>query len=264
MSCCLTPGFHERFDSRIFDSHCSFLCFSHTLHVLFFYSWFYDAPLSYLGLGQVDTLGNFLKKPPNSKDPAYQTVSILRGDPAAPPSKIICSSLRRALSTIAGGFRDRLSRHPEDKILIIPSLQEISRNPDTLSITPAHTPVTASWIDKTSKICDFQQVFSTQVDMSLHVGNKPIDTNGLKRMEEYCDYIFTLEEDHVICGGHSIWFRSFFRTYLPTTIDHAAKKKKIVNCGIVAMTLCKAKTLDKGDKYMIDPQSIQVVFGGFT
>merc|ERR1712232_1209981 len=84
------------------------------------------------------------------------------------------------------------------KILILPSLQEISRNPDTLSITPAHTPVSASWIDKTSKICDFQQVFSTQVDMSLHTGNKPIDTNGLKRMLNFCDHIFHLEEDHII------------------------------------------------------------------
>ena len=226
-------------------------------------SWFYDAPLSNLGLAQVDELGKFLKKPPRSKDPEFQTLSILRGDPSAPPSKILCSSLRRAISTMAGGFRDRLSRHPEEKILIVPSLQEISRNPDTLSITPAHTPVTASWIEKSSKICDFSFVFSRQVDMSLHNGNKPIDTNGLIRMTDFCDYVFTLKEDYIIAGGHSIWFRSFFRTYVPYAIDHVCKTRKIVNCGVVSLTLMKTMTDGGVCCYMIDPQSIKVVHGGF-
>jgi hypothetical protein len=168
---------------------------------------------------------------------------------------------------MAGGFRNRLvassSSTGKEQILIIPSLQEISRNPDTLSLTPAHTAVTASWIEKSSKVCDFEQVFGTQVDMSLHTGNKPIGTNGLIRMNEFCDYVFTdIKEEHIIVGGHSIWFRSFFRTYLPYTIDHVAKTRKVVNCGIVALTLLKASTPD-GDKYMIDPQSVKVVHGGF-
>ena len=238
-------------------------------------SWFYDSPLSLLGLSQCNELGNFLKKPPRSKDPEFLTISILRGDPSAPPSKIICSSLRRAISTMAAGFRDRLSRHPEEKILIVPSLQEISRNPDTLSITPAHTPVTASWIETNSKICDFAFVLRHQVDTSLHSGNKPISTNGLIRMTDFCDYVFALKEDHIICGGHSIWFRSFFRTFLPNTIDHVSKTRKVVNCGIVAVTLMKATvststtmtTTTSGSSgkccYMIDPQSIKVVHGGF-
>jgi hypothetical protein len=166
---------------------------------------------------------------------------------------------------MAAGFRDRLSRHPEDKILIVPSLQEISRNPDTLSITPAHTSVTASWMETSSKqkICDFSFIFRHQVDMSLHNGNKPIATNGLIRMTDFCDYVFSLKEDHVICGGHSIWFRSFFRTFLPNTIDHVSKTRKVVNCGVVALTLMKATTADGKCCYMIDPQSIKVVHGGF-
>lgn len=213
----------------------------------------------------MEELEKFLKNQPqtSSKDPQSEVISILRADPSAPSSKIVSSSLRRAISTIAGGFRDRLSRNPQEKILILPSLQEISRNPDTLSITPAHTLVSASWIDKTSKICDFQQIFSSQLDMSLHTGNKPIDTNGLKRMMDFCDYVFNLEEEHIIVGGHSIWFRSFFRTFLPYTIDHKSKQRKLKNCGVVAVTLMKAST-EQEDKYMIDPQSINVVFGGFT
>ena len=51
-------------------------------------------------------------------------LAILRADPGAPKSKILCSSLRRAVSTIAGGFKDRFARRPVDKILILPALQE--------------------------------------------------------------------------------------------------------------------------------------------
>jgi hypothetical protein len=87
-------------------------------------SWFYDSPISYLGLGQVDELAKFLKETPVDEAEA-QHLAVLRADPGAPPSKIVCSSLRRAVSTIAAGFRDRLTRRRQEKILIIPSLQEI-------------------------------------------------------------------------------------------------------------------------------------------
>jgi hypothetical protein len=89
-------------------------------------SWFYDAPCSNLGLSQADELAKFLKKAPSKSQADF--VSILRADPGAPPSRILCSNLRRALSTVAAGFRDRFRRHPEDKILIVPSLQEIRQD----------------------------------------------------------------------------------------------------------------------------------------
>jgi len=228
-------------------------------------SWFYDSPMSYLGQSQVEELAKFMSQANNSNPPIDEKhLAVLRGDPSAPPSAIVCSSLRRALSTMAAAFRDRFSRRPEDKILIVPSLQEISRNPDTLSITPAFTEVKASWIDRESKICDFQAIFTKQVDVSLHAGNKPINTNGLLRMTEFCDYCFSsaVKEDHIIAGGHSIYFRSFFRTFLPYGEDHISKKNKIINAGVVAFDLIKASTPD-GDKYMVDPKSISVIFGGF-
>lgn len=71
----------------------------------------------------MDELAKFLRKTPTTAE--ADLVSILRADPGAPPSKILCSNLRRAISTIAAGFRDRLERRPDDKILIVPSLQEI-------------------------------------------------------------------------------------------------------------------------------------------
>jgi hypothetical protein len=226
-------------------------------------SWFYDAPLSHLGLTQVEELANFLSSTPVD-GPEAEHLKVLRADPGAPSSKILCSSLRRATSTLAGGFRDRLARRPDDKILVITALQEISRNPDTLSITPAHTPIQASWIEKTSKVCDFQDIFNTQTDMSLHVGNKPLNTNGLKRMLDFCEFVYSpsVKEDFVIVGGHSIWFRNFFQMFLPYSVHHVSKNKKIVNGGIVTFDLMKAETR-RGPSYMVDPKTIRVVYGGF-
>ena len=116
-------------------------------------------------------------------DKVAQHVALLNGNPEAPASKIVCSNLRRAVTTIGtkyshcialayiihcinstdilyediqlaytsifpsfifiishlstkvGGFKDRLARNNNrEKILIVPSLQEISRNPDTVCI----------------------------------------------------------------------------------------------------------------------------------
>eukprot|EP00538_Stauroneis_constricta_P011492 CAMPEP_0119557350 /NCGR_PEP_ID=MMETSP1352-20130426/9043_1 /TAXON_ID=265584 /ORGANISM="Stauroneis constricta, Strain CCMP1120" /LENGTH=367 /DNA_ID=CAMNT_0007604445 /DNA_START=140 /DNA_END=1246 /DNA_ORIENTATION=- len=227
-------------------------------------SWFYDSPISFLGLGQVEELAKFLKtKGVNETEQKH--LGILRADPGSPPSKIVCSSLRRAVSTVAAGFRDRLARRLQEKILIVPALQEISRNPDALSITPAHTPIRASFIEKSSTVCNFQDIFLNQVDMSLHYGNKPVNTNGLKRMLEFCDFLFTpsVKEKHVIVGGHSIWFRSFFQAFLPQDFDHDSKKKKVINGGIVKFDLLKASA-DAGTAFMIDQNSIEVVYGGFN
>lgn len=232
-------------------------------------SWFYDAPTSTLGLNQVQDLSQFFKSTntttDSNNDKVAQHVAVLKASPDAPPSKLLSSNLRRAVSTMAGGFKTRLARRPHEKILIVPSLQEISRNPDTLSITPAHMSIQASWIDKTSTICNFQSTFTNQVDMSLHLGNKPIGTNGLKRMREFCNFVFSssVKEEYIIVGGHSIWFRSFFRTFLPYKSDHVGKTKKVVNCGVVAFTLLKVVRKSGQPTYMIDPNSVDVVYGGF-
>lgn len=231
-------------------------------------SWFYDAPLSELGLGQVSALGTYLARKPLVDDgtPESAMLALLRGDPGAPSSRLVSSNLRRALSTVAAGFAERLARRPNDDILVLPCLQEISRNPDTLSITPPHTHVTPSWIEQQgSTLCDFTRTYRERCDMSAHTGNKPPDTNGLKRMSEFCRYAFD-DDDHaaIVCGGHSIWFRSFFQTFLPYQDHHRAKTHKIVNAGTVSFTLLRTETEQNRAVYMIDPQSVLVVYGGFS
>lgn len=209
----------------------------------------------------------------------------------APKSKLIASNLRRAVSTIIGGFHERmqvqnqsLSYHCTEKILIVPSLQEISSNPDTLCITPPNTTIQASWLEQQPAIsssssksssssssaikCNYQHIYNTQTDMSLHMGNKPLlTTNGYKRIMEFCHFLFStssiIHEDYIIVGGHSLWFRSFFRLLLPYHISHVAKEKKIVNGGIVVFDLLMKNDSFGTPRYMIDPQSIQTIYGGF-
>ena len=228
-------------------------------------SWFYDSPLSHLGLNQVKQLSNFLRTSREKESKESPIIRIMRGDKDAPASKLVSSNLRRAISTMAAAFHDRLQATPADNILILPSLQEISRNPDTLSLSPPFTPVLASWIEKQRKdVCDFDTILAKRVDVRLNSGNKPISTNGLKRMLEFCDSVFSssMKEEYVIVGGHSIWFRSFFKTFLPSTSMHVSKRRKIVNAGCVSFTLLSAEVGGK-THYMIDETSIQVIYGGF-
>jgi hypothetical protein len=83
-------------------------------------------------------------------------------------------------------------------------------------------------------------------------------------MKMFCDYLFSpsVKEGYVIVGGHSLWFRCFFQTFLPYTFGHMCKQKKMVNGGVVAFDLLKANT-KSGPKYMIDSESIVTVYGGF-
>lgn len=230
-------------------------------------SWFYDAPLSTLGLEQVEDLAKFLKQNPDNANSSLnedekKILRIMRADDNAPPSVIVSSSLRRSISTIIAAFQNRL-RRTEESVLVLPSLQEISRNPDTLSLTPARTVVTPSWLDESYDLCDFGSMFSSQVDMKYHIGNKPIDTNGYRRMREFCHVIFSdMNEDNIIVGGHSIWFRSFFKQFLPNHSIHMSKNKKIVNCGAVSFELCK--TMGDGmEQFLIEESTIRVIYGGF-
>ena len=212
---------------------------------------------------------------------AYQRhLTILRSDMGAPKSKLMASNLRRAVSTIIGGFQERWRQQHSrrhDKILIVPCLQEISSNPDTLCITPPHTTIQASWLEQqqsstssssaTKVQCHYPHWYQTQTDMSLHTGNKPLFTNGYQRMMEFCHFLFakssSIPEDYIIVGGHSLWFRSFFRLLLPYDVAHVAKEKKIVNGGIVVFDLCMTVDPSGTPRYMIDPTSIQTIYGGF-
>jgi hypothetical protein len=227
-------------------------------------SWFFDAPLSDKGRLQAEGVLQFLQQ-----DTAYltpkevQMITKMRGgdESGACSAQLVSSNLRRAIATMAIGFKERLdANYEKDNILILPALQEISRNPDALSITPPFGAVAPSWTDPHF----MKEIYGNQIDTSKHTGNKSVKSNGLKRMEEFCRIAFgEIEKESIICGGHSLWFRSFFRTYLPHSSNHVGKKKKIVNGGVVGFTLQRIETSKGKYEHLIDPNSIVVLHRGF-
>jgi len=245
-------------------------------------SWFFDSPLSAKGVRQAIDLRRFLAKAEHAPTAKKEIIDLMTGrtkvrgtavgqisidnDAKASPAAQLCSSsLRRAISTVAIGFQDRMAKEMKhDSILILPCLQEISRNPDALSITPPRGEVVPSWTDKDIPGFDYKRIFETQVETKLHNGNKAVNSNGLKRMNEFCAIAFDqIEKDTIIVGGHSLWFRSFFRMFLPHKFVHICKKKKLINGGVASFTLCKV-TADGGDEhFMIDSETVGVIHGRF-
>jgi broad specificity phosphatase PhoE len=224
-------------------------------------SWFYDSPLSEKGLSQAQALFRFLAEPMEYKTPKEQElIKIMLGET---PSQLLSSNLRRAISTMAVGFQARLQKKIKgDNIMVLSELQEISRNPDALTVLNGKgSEIKSAWTDPPF----LADIFKHQTDTSLHAGNKPVDSNGLKRMQAFCDLIFSesIQKDAVVVAGHSLWFRSFFQTYMPHTVEHIAKKKKMVNGACVGLVLMRVKTKDGTFQYMIDPKSITVLYGGF-
>ena len=70
----------------------------------------------------------------------------------------------------------------------------------------------------------------------------------------------------IIVGGHSLWFKEFFKAFLD---DEAAKtataaRRKIVNCGVVGFTLQHTKHPTHGEMFRIEPDSIESIYGGFA
>jgi len=83
-------------------------------------------------------------------------------------------------------------------------------------------------------------------------------------MHEFAEWCFheVDESTTVIAGGHSLYFKSFFNTFLPHHVNHIGKKNKIHNSGVVGLTLRRAVVNDKL-VYCIDPDSISNIYLGW-
>lgn len=240
-------------------------------------SWFFDSALSGKGVRQSEGLRKFLKKEKmrlgsnanggNREEKAVQL--LLAIGESTPSSQVVSSNLRRAISTAAIGLSDRFASSTaksakEDSIVLLPCLQEISRNPDALSILPPCGVAHPTWCDTNIPGIPVS-AFSSLIDTKFHGGNKSLKSNGLIRLNQFCADIFDeskLPKSTIIAAGHSLFFRSFFQVFLPREVEHIGKKKKIVNGGVVMCTLREA-TVGSKKEYMIDPSSVVVVYGGF-
>jgi len=252
-------------------------------------SWFYDSALSAKGVSQAEGMRQFLKKEKmklgsgssggsgtNREEHAIKLLLALGdegGASSSVSSHVVSSNLRRAISTAAITLADRFAlNHKDDEIILLPSLQEISFNPDALSILPPRGVVHPTWCDTNiAGLSSKKKSFASMVNTTYHTGNKTLDSNGLLRLQQFCADVFDdtkLPKSNIIAVGHSLFFRSFFRVYLPRGVEHIAKEKKLVNGGSVMVTLREVTIMDGEKKkltkeYMIDPTSIVVVYGGF-
>eukprot|EP01084_Bolivina_argentea_P267001 453082_1 len=224
---------------------------------------FFDSPLSEAGLKQTQELTRFLSKPnPVPNAAVDEVVAILRGDNGHAGSSILTTSnLRRSIATCLICLWDRLNTTNE-KIHVLSCLQEITLNIDGMSLLEEkETPDggVADALQGGEKTDCF--------DATHNKGTKPLNGNGINRMYEFCSWAYNRNEETIICSGHSYYFREFFRTFLPKDVDHIAKTKKMVNCGVVAFDLVKGVDSSVGGvkktMYRIVPDSITNIYGGY-
>ena len=229
------------------------------------FSIFFDTPLNHEGLQQAKDLAKFLEAGVTSDNPAVaDVISVLRGD-APQDSLIVSSNLRRALATVAIGLWRRLDKTRE-KILIHSACQEISRNVDCVaSAAPGTTPhMEGPDSGEAPKLMAHGPTYAADkiFDPAYNSGQKPLNERGIERLQYFAEWVFTRPEHTVIVGGHSLWFRNFFKAFLAANDNHPGKSCKMVNGGVVAFTLNIGKT-DNGHVHWIEPNSIVTVHGGF-
>ncbi len=143
-------------------------------------------------------------------------------------------------------------------------MQEISPNVDTIALSKAKDVADLPFV-RLTKHCNSSTRANIKdvYDASESFGNKTYSFNGIKRLRAFNEWVFKRDESIIIVGGHSIWFRSFFQTFLPFSSTHDAKKKKIVNSGVVAFELSSVQDTDGSYIYRIAPESVLTLHGGF-
>lgn len=247
-------------------------------------SFFVDAPLSDRGLEQVEELRKFLNKvnDPFLTDAEVEAlrskhVDVLRadakkGEKLSKKSIIVTSNLRRAAHTAAIAFMDRFERTKE-KLFVNDALQEMARNVDAFALAGEafdavpYTGITNVAKDKGTLKSIVEE--TVKFDVESNAGNKGIGRRGATDCLRFAHWATSpsavpKECEAIIATGHSIYFKEFFKLFLPSASEHDAKTKKIVNCGVIAFELKKYEHEKKGVFYSIDEKSIETVYGGFV
>jgi len=215
----------------------------------------YDSPLNEEGLKQARELNEVLEALTESDD---ARAALDR------EASILCSSnLRRAAQTVALGLQSRLEANPDERVHCLSALQEISTNVDTLSVTPAlRAPQHLKGVPS-------HLASPERWESSGNSGNKLLRGTGLQRMQAFSEWAFKRPEAAVVVGGHSLFFRSFFREFLPAGANPGdARGSKIANGGVVAFTLERGTVVGAGDEldqvqYRVIPESVTEVHLGF-
>ncbi|CAJ1361139.1 unnamed protein product [Effrenium voratum] len=238
---------------------------------------FYDSPLNDVGMKQGwDLLAFLASQPAGCREPGTchkaveqlqpeDIVSIILGD--AGESLVASSILRRAVSTALIALSPRLlkSTFAKDRVHLMTSLQEISRNVDTLAISRARSlPKCPPDEAKMKNMGDLMSHwYKTRLDHRQHLGNKTLGMKADKRQKQFVKWVFDQKDiDCIVVAGHSLWFREFFKSFMPKSSTHVAKTTKMVNCGVVAFDLYRSE--QHGTEIIrIPPEGIKEIYGGF-
>lgn len=225
---------------------------------------FLDSPLSEVGLAQARALrerferdAELRRRGEGEPDATMDCVLGVRGK-----CVIASSNLRRAVHTTVHALWCRLANGgASERVVIHSALQEVARNVDTYALASKKgelvpTPTLAKELGVAA--IDARALF----DASRNAGQKPIGRAASDSMREFVAWAMNQDADVVVAGGHSIWFREFFKTYLPFDSECPGKKKKIVNCGVVAFDLTFGVHPAHGEMYAVE--NVREIYGGFS
>eukprot|EP00917_Polyrhabdina_sp_WS-2016_P011018 GHVP01024168.1.p1 GENE.GHVP01024168.1~~GHVP01024168.1.p1 ORF type:complete len:401 (-),score=58.00 GHVP01024168.1:906-2108(-) len=258
----------------------------------------YDSPLSDVGLSQSLALAKQLDEKINKESTISfweksltdknQKNASLRTAGSSPKVIYVSSQLRRAISTalisLSSVFRDQ----PSAAITALPFLQEYTRNSDSIALPwkeyKPHLPELESgytgiplknWYegkvhlfmntaDKYDKKCATSKSFFSSLIGRIRTSweiNRWQFCSLWSRHERFLKFCFNeTDADIVVTVGHSLWFKTFFRRYLPSTTNAdilAYGKRKLDNCAVVKFDVTR---LENG-RYEIDSDSIEQISG---
>jgi broad specificity phosphatase PhoE len=255
-------GLNVGFIGRLIKGFVREILFLHTP-----YSVLFDTPLNHEGIQQAVDLSDKLKTLKSDNAFVNETVSLLRGD-SSEPSIIVCSNLRRALATLGIGLWERLDKTGE-RILIHSACQEISRNIDCLASAEAGATPAMDGKDSGDAAAKMahprggkykpEAIFNP----ALNAGHKSLYERGTERLQAFSEWAFTRPESTIVVGGHSLWFRNFFRYFLGRTDKHVGKLQKMQNGACIAFTLNSGRGPSGNPVYWIEPGSIVPIVGDF-
>lgn len=208
-------------------------------------SYFYDSPLSERGRIQGQTIYEKLENPQTDELMTLKDISTKN-------TTLICSSnLRRAISTTLYGFKDIFTT----KGLVINGLmQEMTRNVDGISLAPGRQSIPPCPSIEEKSLGALYQTLDVK-NYEGRPGLVQFKSDGVKRIYDFAQWLFTQNESHIICGGHSIYFRTFFQFFVDDE-HHEACNSKISNGGVVSFDF----TVEDG-KFVVS--NIQEVHKGF-
>ncbi|RNF11454.1 hypothetical protein TraAM80_00900 [Trypanosoma rangeli] len=219
-----------------------------------------DSPLSSKGNLEAEELARFIRT-------ANGKISF-----DANTSLVVCSNLRRAMETALVAMKPRISSTRE-RILVDSSLQECSRNIDAQTLSTERGKLVPF---KMAKMVSPDEM-GTYFDAHLNAGNKTAAVNVYGRIDEFVRHLFGGSQadsylpatssapgnaglKEVIVVGHSVFFRCFFRRFLPPSSRHISKTSKLRNCGVVAFELLRNESTNE---VYIDESTITVLHKGF-